>query len=171
METAIKTELTFDIQRVLHIIESNEDLDNIFRGDDKTISYNSYKTLAKHNNLKPETVVKLNQIFEFVILKNKQLTKLYGETENKPAPKKRKLPKHYGKEQILKDVESNNQITELDRAMLSLNTLRNIYSKLKNRCIKDKIENTTTLTVSDCRNIIAVVRTLENKVQDILKKK
>lgn len=170
MEATIKTELIFDIQSVLHVIESNEDLDNIFRNGDKTISYSSYKTLAKHNNLKQETIDKLKQIFEFVILKNKQLEKLYAETQGTPKTKKRKLPKHYGKQQILKDVESNNKMTELDRAMLSLNNLRNIYSKLKNRCIKDKIENTHILTVSDCRDIIAVVRTLENKVENILKK-
>ena len=87
--------------------------------------------------------------------------------EKKP---KYKLPKHYGKQQILKDIEASNQTTELDRAMIALNGYRNVYSKLKNRCISDKLKGTSKLTDADCRDIVAVLRLMENKLANILKK-
>lgn len=83
---------------------------------------------------------------------------------------KYKLPKHYGKERILKDIEENNGKTELDNAMLALNDFRNIYAKLKNRCIKDKLRGTSILTQADCRDIVAVLRIVENKLGHIAKK-
>jgi hypothetical protein len=90
--------------------------------------------------------------------------------EASKSKKKNKLPKHYGKEQILKDIETNNGKSELDAAMLALNDLRNIYSKLKHRCIKDKLRGTNNLTITDCRDIIAVVRIVQNKLNNIIEK-
>ena len=65
---------------------------------------------------------------------------------------------------------SYNQTTELDRAMIALNGYRNVYSKLKNRCISDKLKGTSKLTDADCRDIVAVLRLMENKLANILKK-
>jgi len=87
-------------------------------------------------------------------------------------PKKiRKLPKHYGKQQILKDIEKSGEKTELDRAMLALNDLRNLFSRLKNKGIRDKKIGTTNLSINECREIVAAVRLFKNKLSPILNKK
>jgi len=55
--------------------------------------------------------------------------------------------------------------------MLALNDLRNVYSRIKRRDIKDKTMGTKILNREDCRNIIATVRIVENRLSDILNKK
>ena len=85
--------------------------------------------------------------------------------------KKYTLPKHYGKVKIMADIEANNGVmTELDRAMLGLNDLRNVYGKLKRRCVKEKKLDVKKLTDADYRDIVAVIKTVEKKMADILKK-
>ena len=86
------------------------------------------------------------------------------------VPKEHKLPKHYGKKRILEDIKKSSKKSELDRAMLALNDMRNIYAKLKARGIKDKLKGTHNLTKNDCRDIIATVRIMQNKVSHILNK-
>ena len=69
------------------------------------------------------------------------------------------------------DIEANNGVmTELDRAMLGLNDLRNVYGKLKRRCVKEKKLDVKKLTDADYRDIVAVIKTVEKKMADILKK-
>lgn len=160
----------FDVFKTLHVIENDKALDSVFRDDDSQVSYSMLRTMAKQKTLKPETLETLEQIFEHLILKNPTVLRKYEKLSSEPE-KKRKVPKHYGKNRILSDIESNETKTELDRAMLALNDLRNVYSKLKNRGIKDKTLGTKILTRDDCRNIIATVRIVENKLADILKKK
>ena len=106
-----------------------------------------------------------------------ELTEKLEESDNNETPQEDgeekpnyKLPKHYGKERILKDIEENNGKSELDIAMLALNDFRNIYAKLKNRCIKDKLRGKSILSQADCRDIVAVLRIVENKLGHITKK-
>jgi hypothetical protein len=55
--------------------------------------------------------------------------------------------------------------------MLALNDLRNLFSRLKNRGIKDKKTGSTNLSINECREIVASIRLLKNKLSPILNKK
>lgn len=186
METVQKNELEFNIFKTLYVIEHNKDIDEIFRGT-VNLSYNVLNTLAKQNGLTQEHEDIIKEVFDVIISRNEEPLNQYlslnsdftssdevkEEAEEESIDKKsnRKLPKHYGKKQIEKDIEANGGVkTELDRAMLALNDLRNIYTCLKNRGISDKILLTNKLTDEDCRNIVAAVRTLNNKIDYILNK-
>ena len=181
MET---TQVEFDIFKTLHVIENDNILSDIFMSD-ISVSFDVLKNQAKQGTLNPETTERARQIFDEIIVTNNEPLQIYvnykedshiptlvqiPNEDSKPKPK-RKLPKHYGKKRILQDIESTATKTELDRAMLALNDLKNIYAKLRNRGISDKIENTKKLSDEDCRTIIAVVRIVQNKVNDIIKHK
>jgi len=168
---AIKTKgkLEFDIFKTLYVIEHDKDLNDIFR-DDTDISYNLLRTLAKQDKLPINLLERAQEIFERIICKNKKPLGAYNKITAEDIDAESKLPKHYGKKRILQDIQANNNKTELDRAMLALNDMRNLYSKLKGRCIKDKINGTRKLTRNDCRDIVATVRIVENKLAKILEK-
>lgn len=86
--------------------------------------------------------------------------------------KERKIPRRYGKEKILKDIETQDgKMTPLQNAMLKVNTLKNIYVNLSARGIKDMVSGTKLLSDEDCRDIVAVVNIAERKLENILKRK
>jgi hypothetical protein len=183
MELMETTQVEFDILKTLHVIENDNILSDIFMSD-INVSFDVLKNQAKQGTLNPETTEKARKIFDEIIVTNHEPLQMYLkykedapqmpnviQTPNEDTKPKRKLPKHYGKKRILQDIESAATKTELDRAMLALNDLRNIYTKLKNRGISDKVENTKKLSDEDCRTIIAVVRIVQNKVNDIIKHK
>ena len=196
MPEIILDELEFDLAKVLLVIAQNEDLDEVFRGGKITIPYNMLQTMVSNGTFPDEILERAQGVFNHIILGNQKprtayikLLKTNSITEEVILPSinpsiepeeisselpedkpTNKLPKHYGKARILKDIEENNGKSELDLAMLALNDLRNIYAKLKSRCIKDKLNGTKLLTQADCRDILAVVRIAENKLAHILKK-
>lgn len=98
------------------------------------------------------------------------------ETINKKTVKKEKtgkeLPKWYGKDKITKDIErQDGQATPVQRAMLKLNDLKNLYFNLNTRGIKDMLGDANTLSDEDCRKIVSVITIAERQLEDILKKK
>jgi len=161
---------TYDVLKVLQLIEHDEVLDNIFRDDSVTMTYPMLKSLATKGMVNDDTSSRIREVYDRLVLNNKTLLKKYRSIVT-DAPQDKKLPKWYGKQRILADITSNNETTELDRAMLALNKMKNIYSRLNARVIKDKFREQRILTRADYREIIAVTRTLENKMADILKKK
>ncbi len=170
MQTTTLETLEFNIFKVLHIVENDTVLDEIFKDGDNQPSYNVLRTLAKTNGVNVDTMLKLKEIFTRIILPSKKFTSQYKKLED-VEPKTPKLPKHYGKRRVMEDIEASDTKTELDRTLLALNDLRNIYAKLKARAIKDKLTGTKILTQADCRDIRASVRIIENRVKDILAKK
>jgi len=93
-----------------------------------------------------------------------------------PKPKKQKtgkeLPRRYGKEKIEKDIEKQNgNATPVQRAMLKVNDLKNIYVNLSARGIKDMLGGTNLLSDEDCRKIVSVITIAERQLENILKKK
>jgi hypothetical protein len=199
MSEVVTNEIEFNLTKVLTVIEQDKDLDEIFRDDKITTPYNMLHTMAAQDAIPEEMIERAKGIFDHIILGNQKPRMAYlkllrtettnadsvaetieetiqnveesgEETPQEDDAPKYKLPKHYGKERILKDIEENNGKTELDTAMLALNDFRNIYAKLKNRCIKDKLRGTNILTQADCRDIVAVLRIVENKLGHIAKK-
>lgn len=164
-------QVKFDVFKTLHVIENDKALDSVFRDGDTKLSYNLLRTMAKKNSLQPDIIETLQTIFERFIFKNANRLQKYEKLSLIDESDENKLPKHYGKQRILADIQAADSKSELDRAMLALNDLRNIYSNVKRRGIKDKTLQTKILTRDDCRNIIATVRIVENRLADILKKK
>lgn len=182
----------------LAVIENDEDLTNIFR-DDVPLSFNILRSIIQKNELNEQTKELLKDIFEGIILTSKQLIGKYvnfggksiqntiehiietkteepiveeiAETENKDKGEKA-LPKWYGKQRLEKEIaEQGGKATPTQRAMLELNDLKNIYSNLLARGIKDLETNSKLLTDEDCRKISSVITIAKRQLLEIIKKK
>jgi hypothetical protein len=82
------------------------------------------------------------------------------------------IPRRYGKVAILKDIASQGgKSTPVQNAMLSLNSLKNIWVNLSARGVKDMVSGTKNISDEDSRKIVAVVTLVERQLADILKKK
>jgi translation elongation factor EF-4 len=97
-------------------------------------------------------------------------------TIEKPATKKttttKKLPKWYGKEKILEDIKNQGGVgTNPQLAALANNDLKNIYLTMNNKCINDMLTDTRKLTDEEYRTFKSAVRTIQNVLNPILKKK
>ena len=165
-------ELDFNIYKTLKVIEDDEDLKSIFKEDIKTDFDMLYRLIK--DELLPDTILDYaKDIFDNIIITKQDLIDKYQSLEIGDAPKKyskKKVPRRYGKAQILKDI-ADGKPSELQRAMLSINKLKNIYVNLNARCIKDTMGMTTLLSNTDCRDIVATVTTVEKRLEDILKRK
>jgi len=178
----------------LAVIESDEDLTNIFR-DDVPLSFNILRSIIQKNELNPQTKELLKDIFEGIILTSKQLIEKYVnlggksiqntiehiietkieepivEEINKPKKKEKTLPKWYGKQRLEKEIaEQGGKATPTQRAMLELNELKNIYSNLLARGIKDIETGTNLLSDEDCRKITSVIKIAKRQLSEIIKK-
>ena len=84
----------------------------------------------------------------------------------------KELPRRYGREKILEDIKKQGGVaTPVQRAMLSCNSLKNIYVNLSARGVKDMLGGTELLSDEDCRKIISVITIAERQLEDILKRK
>jgi hypothetical protein len=88
------------------------------------------------------------------------------------TPKKEKaLPRRYGKDKIQKDIkDQGSPATPLQRAMIDLNDVRNLYVKLSDRGIKDLLGGGQNFTDEDCRKISAIVKTFKQQAEAIINK-
>jgi len=188
-------DITFDLLKVMKVIEGDKDLDGIFRDGKITQPYSMLYTLIEQEAFPEEMLERAKGIFDHIILEHHlpklAYTKLFREdtSETSPAPitvteapevtsetssevpaPKYKLPKHFGKLKILESINEAKETTEVDRALLALNGYRNMYSRLKARCIKDKLTGSKSLSDADCKDIVAILRLMENKLAHITKK-
>jgi len=97
-------------------------------------------------------------------------------TPKKKAVKKEKtgkeLPRRYGKEKIIQDIEKQGgNATPVQRAMLKVNDMKNMYVNLSTRGIKDMLGGAGLLSDEDCRKIVSVITIAERQLDDILKRK
>ena len=182
-------ELEFDETITLRIIEQDEDLKQLFLKR-TNLSFSVLYTLSKQNLINPETKELLTNIFNDIILTKEVLISKYkglinSETkEDKPSvidevivePKAKKqkevvLPRRYGKEKILKDIEKQDgKATPLQNAMLELNELKNLMININNRGIKDMIKGTNTINDESAREIVSVIKIFKQKVKHILER-
>jgi hypothetical protein len=85
------------------------------------------------------------------------------------AKKERELPRRYGKDKILKDIkEQDKPATPLQRAMIDLNDVRNLYVKMCDRGIKDMLGGGQNFTEEDCRKISAMIKTFKQQAEKIM---
>lgn len=154
---------------------STETKEVIFELFDKIISTREnlaerYQHLQKNDYinqvLEKKNIVEPKVDVEKVIFK----TESYKVKHDKPVEKS--IPRRYGKDKILKDIkEQGTPATSLQRAMIDLNDVRNLYVKLSDRAIKDMFGGTENFTEEDCRKITAVVKTFKQQVESIINKK
>ena len=82
------------------------------------------------------------------------------------------IPRRYGKEKITADIlAQGGNAKPVQRAMLKVNDLKNIYVNLSARGIKDMVGGTNLLSDEDCRKIVSVITIAERQLSEILKKK
>jgi hypothetical protein len=115
-------------------------------------------------------------------LEEKYVSKVEPESKVEVAPEKtvsvekpkkeKELPRRYGKDKIQKDIkEQGTPATALQRAMIDLNDVRNLYVKLSDRGIKDLLGGGQNFTDEDCRKISAIVKTFKQQSESIINKK
>ena len=86
--------------------------------------------------------------------------------------KEKELPRRFGKEKILLEIEKQGgKATPVQRAMLKVNSLKNLYVNLSARGIKDMVGGNHLLSDEDCRKITSVITIAERQLEEILKKK
>ena len=153
---------------------SPETKEEIFQLFDKIIL--TRETLSERY----EKLLNTNFINQFLIkkgvLNNEEvITEVKTEPiiEVKTEVKKEKaLPRRYGKDKILKDIkDQGSPATPLQRAMIDLNDVRNLYVKLSDRGIKDLLGGGQNFTDEDCRKISAIVKTFKQQAESIINKK
>ena len=114
----------------------------------------------------------LEPVSEEIVEKTEEIIAV--KTPKVKKEKENEIPRRYGKEKILKDIESQGgKATSLQNAMLRVNDLKNIYVNLSNRGIKDMCGNSDVklLSDADCRTITAAIKLMEMKLETILKRK
>lgn len=186
-------EVEYNETLTIALIEKDSQLNSIF-GSELKLSFEMLITLSKEDKLSIETKELIKSIFDDVILTQSDLINRYlflakadgielAETptettepiieEVKEKVKKEKaLPRRYGKNEILKDIqEQGTRPTPLQTAMLRVNDLKNYYVTLSNRGISDMLGGTSLLSDEDCRDITSSIAILENKLKTILKRK
>ena len=186
-------ELDYDVIISLAVIESDEDLSSIFK-EDTQLSFNVLRTLIKEGTLKAEIEESIKSIFDGIICTKKEYIQKYckfassepveeiiedtvvvvvEKVQKETKPKKENaLPKWYGKVRLEREIaEQGGKASPLQRAMLELNELKNIYSNLLARGIKDLETGSKLITDEDCRKITSVITVAKRQLGDIIKKK
>lgn len=190
IELDILADLTFDVVTSLKVIEKDSDLLALFRFDNKN-PIADLLVLAESNELDEETFDVVKAIFNGVILTKQEYVDSYQKLDKRdpnkpefiPAPPvkkvferkavaENKLPRRYGKKQILIDIEKQGgNATPTQRSMLKVNDLKNIVMKLYARGVKDMLTDTRVLTDDEARQITAAITIVEQKLDKILKPK
>lgn len=86
--------------------------------------------------------------------------------------KEKEIPRRYGKEKIDADIKAQgHNATQIQRAGLKLNKLKNLNQVIVNKFIKDYHSETRVLTDDDYAKIEASVTMFERSLDAILKKK
>lgn len=184
-------DLAYNKLATLKMVEENEDLNEIFT-DDVKITFPILYRLLSEDKLNQRVEELLFSIFDNIILTKKDLVYKYKQltetqimsdvvvqepvVEQTVEPKEigaeddKVLPRRYGKMNIIKDIEKQGgRATSVQRAMLKVNELKNMYVKLSNRGIKHMIAGSDMLSDEDCRKITAAITTFNRQMSEILK--
>lgn len=190
METFFKkvADLQFDKLTTLRLIEKTDDLCEIFR-EDVEVSFNLLYKLANENKLNSKIELLLGSMFDELICTKEEYADRYKNllssanvvvdkveetVKSKPTetPKENSLPRRYGKEKIEQDIANQGGVaTPIQRTMLKVNSLKNIYVNLQARGVKAMVGGQEIFTDEECRKIQSVITTVERQLEEILKKK
>ncbi len=174
-------ELEYNEHTALKVIETDEDLKTILSDElkqpfDKILLGKVDKAGEEYiENLFNQVILTKKELIDKYVRFSKETSTPKTVSVEKPkqvAKKEKELPRRYGKQNILKDIETQGgKATPLQNAMLKVNDLKNIYVNLSARGIKDMLGGTSLLSDVDCRDIVSVVTIAERKLEEILKRK
>ena len=174
----VKDDLKPSVNALITIAKNNElsiETKNVLRSffdeiilTDSTV-LKAYEGYLNHFNTSPNELIKSLREPEPVIEGKVIAPKEVVAEKKKPN---RKLPRRIGKEAIEKTIKENGgKSTQVQRAMLRINDLKNLYVKLQARGIKEMYAGDgSVLTENECRAISSGISILEQKVKDILNK-
>jgi hypothetical protein len=145
--------------------------------NETTLSYDMLHTMVKQGAITPDMKVLLREYFDELILTKEELLANYlnlkeseGVTEG--VNDGVKIPRRYGKKKIMKDVKrQGGTSTNLQKAALAVNDLKNVWMNLSGRYVKDMHRKKKLLSDKDCRDIIATVDIVKKRMKEILKRK
>lgn len=131
------------------------------------------KTIQTINLIEPEEEEEVEPEVEEEEIEEEEPEEVELKTsEDTKAKGTKKLPRRYGKANILKDIEAQGgKPTSAQLTALAINELKNIYVNLNARMVNDLLTDTPKLTVEDYRDIRATITITKNKLKTILKKK
>lgn len=170
IEKTKSIEVVFNLISTLILIGSDVDLTAMFTKQGKySPDFKQHIAFARGGLFKASGEKFVKGMFTNVILKRKEYIEAYLLIEEKEKAKVEKaLPKWYGKQQLLADVEAQGKpITEQQRMMLKVNDLKNIFAKLKRKGINNCLGEGK-MTDKECRDVIASITQMENKLKGIL---
>lgn len=179
------TTFEFDLIRTMNVISRDNVLINMFSKTFPDIDFNSVIDLNKQGKLSDEVSRYLNEIFVEVICKRESYLDLYRTNlanvdvkssvkikelapKNNSPKKIKKLPKEYNKIRIEADIKANGGVpTEFHKAMLALNEMKNLRARLNGKGNRQRYANGLPYTDVECREIIAVVSIMNNRLSKI----
>ena len=191
-------DLKYDELTSLYLIETDDLLKELFEEKIKTPFNLLYKFIKDGDEMiSTETKDTIFEFFDKIISTREEMAERYQHLLNtnyanqildkkgvfgtKPevvtqeptkTKKEKALPRRYGKDKIQKDIkDQGSPATPLQRAMIDLNDVRNLYVKLSDRGIKDLLGGGQNFTEEDCRKISAIVKTFKQQAEAIINKK
>jgi hypothetical protein len=134
---------------------------------------NKYQRLMQSPPTPQTEPIAVAEVIEEVVEVIEEVAVVEEPIKDKVSEKKESvIPRRYGKEKITKDIEAQGGVASpVQRAMLKVNDLKNIYVNLSTRGIKDMVANTDSLSDEDCRKIVSAITTFERQMADIVKTK
>jgi hypothetical protein len=157
----------FNTVKTIKLINKDDLLKKVYESKNSNFDGNKLKKQAVNNNLADEAINTLKDIFESVILQKKSFVDQYNKIEEKD-----RIPKRYGKQQILKDVKAQGgEATETQKTGLLLADLKAMLGTLQQRGISDHYKGTSKLTRDNNRKIRKAIRAFEKDVRPILNQK
>ncbi len=180
----IANNIEFDLYKTLYLIKTNDDLFSVY---EMGISDSLDETLffIKNNSLSESVYGYLHEIFTSIILVEEKYLTIYNSINHSYETPKQIvvsksfiLPRRYGKNNIIKDIKSENRkSTQIERTMFAINEIKNVYCNLERKLIHDlfvernEIKEEYYLTEEEYRDIIATQELLSNKLKKILNRK
>lgn len=183
METVMTNEVSFDVFKTLYMIKIDDDLLSVFNMGVNT-SIQTAITNAKNGLLSDKTLEYLEGIHKLIVENESYLEKYLKLTHNyntevvETTGEEFSFPRRYGKDKILSDIKGDDRkSTQIEKAMFSLNSIKNMYVNLERRLIHDlfvergAVDGELVLTDEECRDIVAIQKLMETKLKSILNKK
>ena len=183
----------------LNVIEKDDDLCGMFT-EDVRLPFSMLYRMSKENSLNEDIKEIIFDFFDKVISTKKNYVEKYlrvlnSDIESLVPPKEetqeiskevvavikelpvkkvttttKKLPKWYGKEKIMEDIENQGGVPTIPQlAALANNDLKNIYLAMNGKCINDMLTDNRKVSDEEYRTYKSAVRTLQNMLKPILK--
>jgi hypothetical protein len=179
-------EVEYNISKALIIIESDRDLDEMFRdkfGTEYAMCHAMINSSDGTNNLKPKAQNFIKELFDKIIVERSELLEKYKKLKlNKPKVVKpveetnkastSLLKKRWGLKAIASDIAEffGGKSKQIHRTGQKVQDLKKLFCRLEIRMFNERFSKET-LSESELREISGAIETFNKKVNSILKAK